>query len=79
MRNVPGYQAEDIKKYFFVCECCQLAGLLEDQTAKLEQLVDFLVKIDGNDRIIEDMQLDAKGVNIRKGAQAVNLQQKVYF
>lgn len=47
-----------------VCECCQLAGLTEDQTAKLEQVDDFLVKIDGNDRIIEDMQLvsDAKGV-----------------
>lgn len=47
-----------------LCECLQLAGLTEDQTAKLGKVVDFIVRIDGNDRIIEDMQLvsDAKGV-----------------
>lgn len=47
-----------------MCECCQLAGLTADQTAKLEKLVDFIVMIDGNDRIIEDRQLvsDAKAV-----------------
>lgn len=79
MWNVPGYQAEDIKKYFFVCECCQLAGLLEDQTAKLEQLVDFLVKIDGNDRIMEDMQLDAKGVTTSQNAHKLWIHSKKFI
>lgn len=34
------------------------------KSAKLGKVVDFLVRIDGNDRIIEDMQLvsDAKEV-----------------
>lgn len=47
-----------------MCECCQLAVVLEDQTGKLEQLVDFLVKINEYDRIIDDMLLvsNAKGV-----------------
>lgn len=47
-----------------MCECCQLAVVLEDKTAKLEQLVDFLVKIDEYDRIIDDIQLvsNTKGV-----------------
>lgn len=46
-----------------MCECCQLAVVLEGKTAKLEQLVDFLVKIDEYDRIIDDIRLvsNAKG------------------
>lgn len=44
----------------FVCVCCQLAVAQEDQTDKLEQLVDFLVKIDEYDRLIDGMQLVSK-------------------
>lgn len=38
--------------------------VLEDQTAKLEELVDFLVKINEYDRITDDvwLVLNAKGV-----------------
>lgn len=68
-------------KNIFVCKCCQLAVVLEDQTAKLEQLVDFLVKIDEYDRIIDDVvSIKCKGSNdIRKSVQAVNVQQTDYF